>query len=217
MNALLFLLTVGVLLLAVAALLFGRRIGRPRLAQAAALAATAWVALYALALVSVSLSSRERVLRVGERQAFCGFYLDCHMGLAVERVETAVALGDQQATGRFYVVTLRVSSDARRATLRLGGPALVVRDAEGRTYRRDRAAEHALAAEGRPTTPLTREVAAGGSFLTTVVFDLPPGADEPRLVVTDARGVDRVIESVLIGDEDSFLHARTVHALHTSA
>jgi len=45
------------------------------------------------------------------------------------------------------------------------------------------------------------------------VFDLPGDAREPRLDVTDLPLPDRLVEFILIGDEDSFRHARTTFRL----
>jgi hypothetical protein len=56
-------------------------------------------------------------------------------------------------------------------------------------------------------------VSANSPFTTPIVFDLPTNVRDPKLLVTDTPGVDRAIEGLLIGDEDSFLHKRTYHAL----
>jgi hypothetical protein len=56
-------------------------------------------------------------------------------------------------------------------------------------------------------------VAAGEAFTTTLVFDLPPGVEHPRLVLTEGPPAERAPELFLIGDEDSFLHRKTVFAL----
>jgi hypothetical protein len=85
----------------------------------------------------------------------------------------------------------------------------VVRDGVGRVFARSLAAEVALAAEGAPSTPLTETVEAGGSFLTTAVFDVAVDARDLTLDVTDGYAIDRAIEAVLVGDEDSFVHKRT--------
>jgi hypothetical protein len=179
----------------------------------------AWAALYVVALTASSLTSRERVLRMNEDKAFCGFYLDCHLQVAVKNVDTARALGNGvaplRAGGMFYVVTLRVSSTAVRARMHLLDPQVVVRDAQGREHHRVPAAEAALAARGAPAESLTRDLGPEEEFLTTVVFDLPADAREPRLAVTEGIWADKLIELILIGDEDSFLHKRTAFELAT--
>ena len=214
----------GVLLLLItivgtlgAALAAGAAIGHARtsVAQSIAVVAGAWLAAYGASLVVTSLASRERTLALGETKRFCGFYLDCHMGVAVERVDTMAVIGDAgrevRAGGTFYVVTLRVSNDAKRVPLHLVEPRVVVVDAEGFEYERFPEAEQML--PERQRADLGRSVDAGHSFTRTVVIDVPHGVREPRLRVTMGGRIDRVAELAIIGNEDAWLHAPAVHAL----
>ena len=189
--------------------------GRARLARVIVLASAAWVGAYAIALIGTSLASRERTLSAGETKRFCGFYLDCHMGVAVERVDTMPSVGDGaeeiRAGGTFYVVTLRVSSDARRVPLQLEQPRAVVVDAEGFRHERSLDAEQRL---GRSQLgELEQPVQPGDSFTRAIVIDVPHGVREPRLHVTMGGALERTIELAGIDDEDALLHARTLHAL----
>jgi hypothetical protein len=97
------------------------RAGGPRLAGGFVPGLLGLVGLYAVALVAVSVASQRHVLAPGEIKRFCGLYLDCHLGVSVDAVRTAATVGDPErlvrAKGTFQIVTLRVSSDARRATL----------------------------------------------------------------------------------------------------
>jgi hypothetical protein len=171
-------------------------------------------AAYAGALFTESLTSQERVLARGETLKFCGFYLDCHLGVAVEGVDQRAVIGEERASGVFYVVRVRVSSDARQATLHLGRPTFRVVDAKGNSYGRVAAAESSLGREAGESGELVRPVAAGEYYDIRVVFDLPQGVSEPRLHVADAAGVDRILEGMLIGDDDSILHKPTTLALN---
>jgi hypothetical protein len=214
----------GVLLLAItivgilgAALAAGAalRHARTSVAQSIAVLTGAWLAAYGASLIVTSLASRERTLALGEAKRFCGFYLDCHMGVAVERVDTMAVIGDVatelRAGGTFYVVTLRVSNDAKRVPLHLVKPRVVVVDAEGFEYERFLDAERIL--PERQRSDLERSVDAGHSFTRTVVIDVPHGVREPRLRVTMGGRFHRVAELAIIGDEDAWLHAPAVHAL----
>ena len=183
--------------------------GRPPRAGRLAPVAGGWAVVYLAALLAVSLASEERVLGWGSDRKFCGFYLDCHTGIAVTGVQVLDSLGALRPGGRFHVVTLRVGSDAKIARLRLHNPRLTVTDAVARRLHRSAAGEAALARIRTPAPALTNELGPGGRYLTTVVFDIPADAQEPRLAVTQGWWVDRLIEFFLIGDEDSFLHART--------
>lgn len=205
------------MILATLALAFGlgaaviaRRLrGQPSRVGRLALVAGGWAVLYLGALLAVSLASEERVLGWGSDKKFCGFYLDCHTQIAVSRVEVLDSLGTLRPDGRFHVVTLRIGSDARAAHMRLTAPRLAVTDAAARCLHRSTAGEAALARIRGPQPALTDELGPGASYQTTVVFDIPPDAQDPRLAVTQGWWVDRLIEFFLIGDEDSFLHART--------
>jgi hypothetical protein len=107
------------------------------------------------------------------------------------------------------VVTRRIGSDARIAPTRLTDPHLTVTDGARCRVHRSAPGEAALARERGPQRPLTDPVGPGGAYFTAVVFDIPPDLREPRLAVTEGWWIDRLIELFLIGDEDSFLHART--------
>ncbi len=211
------------MILATVALAFGLAVtvigrqlrGRPPRVGRLALVAAAWAVLYLGALVAVSLASEERVLAWGSDRKFCGFYLDCHMQIAVTGVEVLDALGGVRADGRFHVVTLRIGSDARAVPMRLRNPRLTVTDETGGRYPRSARGEAALAATRGPLAALTDEVGPGRSYTAAVVFDLPPDACDPRLAVTEGWWADRLVEFLLIGDEDSFLHARTTLRLTT--
>lgn len=180
-----------------------------------AVLAGAWAVLYLAALLAVSLGSREQVLGWGADKKFCGFYLDCHAQIAVTGVEVLDTLGGVRADGRFHVVTLRIGSDARAVAMRLHNPRLTVTDETGGRYPRSARGEAALAATRGPLPALTDEVGPGRSYTAAVVFDLPPDACDPRLAVTEGWWADRLVEFLLIGDEDSFLHARTSFRLAT--
>lgn len=163
--------------------------------------------LYAGALLALSLASREQVLVPGQVKHFCGFYFDCHLGVSVggvRRMSRIDAPGETlEPRGVFYRVELVVSSNARRATLALDQPRAVVMDDAGRRYQPLTAG---LAALSDP-------VPAGFADTAVVIFDLPADVRHPRLLVTEGAWLDQILESVLIGDDDSLLHAPTTLAL----
>jgi len=192
------------------------RARRGRLARGFLAGLVGMAGLYLATRVTVSAASQPQVLAPGEVKRFCGFYLDCHLGVSVDDVRTARSLGAPSqtvtATGTFRIVTLRISSDARRATLAPYGLLAVVVDEQGRRYPRDRAAERALLGPDADR-PLEREVAAGDSYTRTLVFDLPADAARPALSVTQGALPDVLIEWFLIGDEDSLFHKPTLLGL----
>jgi len=167
-----------------------------------------WAGLYAAALLVTGSRSHAVVLPAGETKWFCGFYLDCHIGVTAERLVTAPELGRLRASGTFHVVTLRIRSSARRATLQPHDLRIAVVDAYGRRYARSSAAEAQLA--GPNAGLLERPLGPGDSYAVDVVFDLPNDTGEPRLLVTEGPAMERVVERILVGDEDSFLHRPTL-------
>jgi len=179
------------------------------LLQAIGLGALIWAAAYAAILLTMSLTSQPRVLGLHEAKRFCGFYLDCHMGISVEGVDTAKTIGatptQRVAAGRFWIVTVNVSNTALRVPLRLHNARAVVVDGQGRRYERDTAAEQRLGS----VASLDRQAGPGESYTVRLVFDLAVDAATPQLYVREGYGIDHLIELVLAGDEDSLLHAKT--------
>jgi hypothetical protein len=202
-GILLLLLTVVAAFVATVGVIHALLREKRELLQAIGLGALIWAAAYAAILLTMSLTSRPRVLGLHEPKQFCGFYLDCHMGISVEAVDTAKTI----AAGRLWVVTVSVSNSARRVPLRLHHACAVVTDGQGRRFVRDTAAEQQLA--GGTDASLDRQVEPGTSYMVRLVFDLPVDAATPILAITEGYGIDHLIELVLAGDEDSLLHAKT--------
>jgi hypothetical protein len=196
---------------AIRALFLGRRVQARRIA----LALWAGAGVYAAALLAVSLGSEQRVLGPGEQKRFCGLHLDCHLYVSVADVRRTRELGGREARGTFWVVRLKVGSDARRAVLAPRGLAVEMTDGGGRPIARRPDAEASLVPWRRTPLPLDRPVDPGASYLREVVFDVPDDARDPQLLVTEGAGVERVAERFVIGDEDSWLHAPTRIRLET--
>lgn len=171
-----------------------------------------WFALYGILLFGSSLFSEEKTLGLNEPKEFCGFYLDCHMHTSVSGVRKSKQIGDKMAKGEFYVVTVKVFSDARQVPLNLHAPKAQVSDADGKTFERDSDAENALIATATEP-PFDRKVPAGSEFEKEIVFDLPENIKNPRLDIAEGIGIDKVIETVLVDDEDSILHKRNYFKL----
>lgn len=188
------------------ALLTGRRHWHPRLLTLVVV----WVAVYAAALAFASATSEARVLEPGTRMAFCGVYLDCHIGVEITGVRQANALGegaDRVAPdGVFTIVTLRYSSDARRATLSVDEPDAILLTSEKGQVSRSVAGERALHGT---SSSFRRALAAGASHDVDIVFDVPAGATELRLLVRPSSAFERFTELFLIGDPESLYHAWT--------
>ena len=170
--------------------------------------------IYGSILLAFSTFSKERTLQLGEKKYFCE--IDCHLAYSVTSVEVARVLGspprEARATGTYRVVTLRTWFDESTISPRRGREyplspnprAIYVEDAAGRRYERSQAAEDALTAMGRTSTPVTRSLRPGEAYDTILVFDIPDDARGPRLFVGCPPGV----EFALIGHEMSPLHKK---------
>src|ERR1051325_7836557 len=123
MGVLLMLMTIGGLLLAAA--LVTKRYWLARFATAGV---GVWAIIYVTLLLGSSLTSAERDLGVNEPKEFCGLYLDCHLHSEVTGVRVAKTIGSQTAKGEFYIVDLKVFSDAKnpRVALHLTEPSAVI-------------------------------------------------------------------------------------------
>jgi hypothetical protein len=168
-----------------------------------------WFGFYFVMLLGFSLFSTDKTLAIGEAKEYCGFYLDCHMHTAVTDVRTAKSIGDRTAGGQFYIVTVKVFSDARRATLGLLNVTAKVLDEDGNKYYRNQDAEDQLPAQPR----FEKKISPGESFEKQIVFDLPADVKNPRLDLKEGYKIDRVIEALVIGDEDSLWHKRDYFGL----
>lgn len=168
-----------------------------------------WFIFYFIMLFAVSLLSEEKTLDFNEPKEFCGFYLDCHMHAAVSGVRRTKTIGNKTADGEFYIVRVKISSDAKSVELGLHNPQFEVVDAQNKRYER----VEDLTSSGNP---FERKVPAGGSFEGEIVFDLPSNVKNPRLDIAEGIGIDKVIELFLIGDEDSILHKRNLFKIETS-
>jgi len=219
MGLLLLIAAGGIIALLFAASVFAAYRRQFSLARRLSWGGGAVAAVYVAGLAATNLSASPRVLPPGQDLRFCGFYLDCHLAAAVEdtRVVDSLGLPPFQATpgGAFWVVTVRISSNARRAVLQLGDPQVFVVDARGQRYPPSALGAAALRALGVSAPGLDQPVAAGGAYTTSLIFDLPRNAGPFVLHIKDGWVLDRVIESLLFGDDDGWLRPHPAFALST--
>lgn len=176
--------------------------------------------VYAALLLTAAMASHRRVLTQGEVKWFCGFYLDCHLGVSVAKVESAKTLnsasGSATAKGAFWIVTLRFHNSARNPGLdmTLYHPRVELVDATGVGVARSAAAESVAAHIPTYATPVKDQLSVGHAPLyATVVFDVPADFVNPALSIDEGFIVDRLIELVLINDDNSILHKPLLLAL----
>ena len=178
-----------------------------------------WTGIYLGILLTVSLTSSERVIGLGEEKRFCGFYLDCHLATSVLEVGKTKIIGDRPnrntAKGIYYIVKVKVSSDALGATLNFSNPIATIVDGQGRKYARSLDLEKQLESFQGMALEFSGPVEIGSSHPKDLVFDIPQDVRNPRLLVTEGHWIERLIELFLIGDDDSLFHKRTMFRLET--
>jgi hypothetical protein len=206
MGVLLMLLTIIGLFLAACSLILSWFLKQAWLAKFTLSATVVWIGFYFASLLTISLTSKEETLFLNETKPFCGFYLDCHLHAAVTNVQKTKNYKDRNANGEFYVVRVKISSDAKRAELNLWRPKFEVLDLANNRFEPIPELEN-------PEIPLERKISAGGAFEKEIVFDLPINVQSPRLDISEEISVDKTIEALLIDDEDSILHKRALFKL----
>lgn len=212
MGVLLMLMTLGGLVVAGILLIASLIMKKTWLAKFTAGGVAVWFVFYAVMLLGFSLTSEERVLGQNEAKEYCGFYLDCHMHTEVTSVRTAQQIGDAQAKGVFYIVGVRVFSDAKNENigLRLIEPKARILMTDHSYIERDTAAESQL-----PTAnvALDADIRNSQTIDKEIVFDVAKPSPDLKLLITEGYGIDKTIEHMLVGDEDSLMHAQTFFVL----
>ncbi len=174
--------------------------------------------LYGAIVLAVSVGSSERTLRAGERKYFCE--ADCHLAYSVTSVQTARMLGsgEKQVTtaGTFYVVTLQTYFDEDTISAKRGNGLLhpnlrTIRmlDDAGQSYVPSVDGLKALDAPAAKMVPLDQALQPGEKYETTLVFDLPQNARNPKVWLTDPLPVNWM----LIGHENSIFHKKVYFAV----
>jgi hypothetical protein len=195
----------------VVALLNGRKPLARWLAVAASVLASGYVAVVLLA----SLFSHEEILAVGTPKYFCE--IDCHVTIAVVGMSRSDTIGGTRAEGEFYLVTVKTWFDPSTTSPTRPKDAVVhpnphlVRliDRTGKEFALSESGMAALQRTGAAGTPITQPLLPDASYTTTLAFDLPVAAAQPRLWITNN---ERVTE-LLIGAERSPFHSKVLLAL----
>jgi hypothetical protein len=212
MGVLLMLMTIGGLIVAGILLVASLVTKKAWLAKFTIGGAAIWFVFYVVMLLAFSLTSEERILGQNEAKEYCGFYLDCHMHTEVSSIRTAQRIGDQQAKGIFYIVGVHVFSDAKnpRIAMRLIEPKARILTPDRTYIQRDTAAEAFL-----PTAnvDLGADIHSSQTIDKEIVFDVERPTSDDKLLITDGYAIDKVLEGMLVGDEDSLIHAQTFFAL----
>ena len=157
----------------------GRRRGNraPRLLRTLAVV---W-AVYLSIVFTVSATTPQRIVPLGQDICFD------EMCFSVVRAEIFPQLGSGEhvvtTNGRFYVVTVRVSSHSRSRAQSEGGIHAELWDS-GKYYGLSSEGQRAWETTNGPTRPLAARLQPGESVLSTQVFDVPRQSLSPSLILS---------------------------------
>ncbi len=205
---------VTVLGLVIAVILIGMALLRRRWARARGIGVffLGWLGVYAAILLVVSLTSQPRTIPPGVERCFD------EMCYSVQALKISHTLGEGAnsltAGGNFYILTVQLRSAAKRSAQRPSQPDIFFIDGGGKQY------THLVYAGpegdfslGQPVTAgqlWSQPIQPGKSQPRMIAVDLPADIRQAGMVITEGIGPLSVI---IIGDENSFLHARTVFSL----
>lgn len=171
---------------------------RERLARLSARVFGAGALAYLALIIIASLTSRGRVLALGEEKHICE--IDCHLAYSI-----AAARAESAGAGLVrHIVTVKVRFDegtispkrSRTAPLAPNNRYVAIVDEAGREY-------------PGSVDGLMRPLAPGESYTTEIAFEVPQTATGLRLVLRNADPETAFI----IGHENSLLHRRTTFQL----
>ena len=179
---------------------------RKFIALFAAGAAIAVAAGYALVLLDVGWLSGERILAPGQSKYFCE--ADCHIAYSIESVYAEDIKAEQASRpGEEMRITIGLKTRFDQnsiASFRGNGPLtpeqrrVVLVDGSGRKF------SPLAGMAAAPSTPMTQPLRPGESYITRFLFNVPRGARDLRLLITDVDPASHFI----IDHENSPFHGK---------
>ena len=160
---------------------------------------------YTLLLIAVSVAEPQREIPIGTAQCFDEWCV------TVQGVVRQAAIGEVRAKGTFYVVTLSLSSRAKRRRQSEPDAIVYLLDGAGRRFDVSESAQRGLVAEGIAGERLDAFLDPGAAVLSRVAFDVPNDAAHVALVKASR---SRFPFRWIVGDPQSWLHRPTVVPLN---
>ncbi len=176
----------------------------------------AFAIVYAAALGVFSLISREKTLARGAEKHFCE--IDCHLAYSVTGIRQVEALPGTATWPRYNYLAVAIKTRFDETTIAPSrGNGLLypsprdirLIDDQGDRLAPERNSAAAEALLGIHSTDLATPLRPGQSYETALLFAVPAGTRNPRLLFTQAH----IPQLVLIGQENSVGHAKTYFRL----
>jgi hypothetical protein len=196
-----FLMAVGGLLLATAAILILLFARKPKLARRTGITGAFAAVIYFGLLIGFSAASHTKTLGLGQEKYFCE--IDCHLAYAVVSV-------DAHPNGETvdYSVALRTRFDEK--TISTSRPKDAPLTPSPREVRIVDSGGHEYAPASVDGTSLMTPLSPAESYTSRLQFQVPQRASGLRLLL---RTVPAWPDHMVIGDENSWMHKKTYFAL----
>lgn len=174
---------------------------RPKAALLSLTWLVAFVAVYLAVVIIVALLTPQRVFQISATRCFDDWCISVEGAKSVTSVGTNV----HPVRGRFLLVTLRVSSRARRVRQSEPYTQVYLVDAAGNRYEVVDEHQQAFEESNGKQLALGTMLDPGGSFTTVRVFDIPPDLPEIGLALRQpGPGL------LVIGDDASLFHKPSI-------
>jgi hypothetical protein len=157
--------------------------------------------VYFLLEIAVSLAAPQQILNRGETRRFDDWCIAVTDAAATRQIETTSAEPE-----KFVILTLRVFSEARRVSQAAPHASVHLLDAQGNRYDVFGPGQAAYERAHGLQPSLGTRLGPLGSFSSVRVFRVPSGVRQVDVITPHGGGPGALI----IGDENSFLHKRTV-------
>jgi hypothetical protein len=107
-------------------------------------------------------------------------------------------------------ITLHISNRARQAAFRPSQPRVTLVLGSGAAVTPSEAAQREFEKQAGPQESLAKRLVAGDRFQTTLIFMVPAATREASVVLLEG---PVIVTRVLVGDENSFFHRKTVYPI----
>lgn len=158
---------------------------------------------YALTLLAVSFSSKTRQLALGTDKCFDDW---CASVIGARSLPMPGGI----AGTKVVAIAIRISNRARRAAFRPSQPRVILVLASADSILPSSSAQRELEKQTGPQEDLAKRLVAGDSYQTTLAFEVPAATRRASVLVLEGPSF---ITRFLVGDENSFLHAKMVYAI----
>jgi hypothetical protein len=184
-----------------AAIAYRKVRGRPT--QKLVFALVGCTCAYAVVLMAVSLSSETHQLALGTDKCFDDW---CASVLGAWHVPGP----NTTAGAKLVAIELRISNRARGAAFRPSQPRVTVVLPSGELVNSSISAQQEFEKHAGPQEDIAKRLVAGESFQTTLVFELPNATSKASVQLLEGPSL---ITRLLVGDENSFFHKKSVYPI----